>query len=120
MTSMEADTGGGAANGTPAPYGRACTNCARAKCRCIYRPGGSDCERYDITPEKKSSLIYRAATAMVWLHGAYPVQDWRLCVPSLRCRAYGYRVRRGLELRDTPHPAMHALVLPRLYSQGRD
>ncbi|KAH9899103.1 hypothetical protein F4778DRAFT_782696 [Xylariomycetidae sp. FL2044] len=29
---------------TPAPYGNACTNCARAKCRCILRPGGS-CER---------------------------------------------------------------------------
>ncbi|KAK4234733.1 hypothetical protein C8A03DRAFT_18416 [Achaetomium macrosporum] len=36
---------GGAAGGTPAPYGRACTNCARAKCRCIYRSGGTDCER---------------------------------------------------------------------------
>ncbi|KAK4187418.1 hypothetical protein QBC35DRAFT_233924 [Podospora australis] len=32
-------------NATPAPYGRACTNCARAKCRCMYRPGGTDCER---------------------------------------------------------------------------
>ncbi|KAL2261813.1 hypothetical protein VTK26DRAFT_3256 [Humicola hyalothermophila] len=32
-------------NGTPAPYGRACTNCARAKCRCIYRNDGADCER---------------------------------------------------------------------------
>lgn len=31
--------------GTPAPYGRACTNCARAKCRCIYRSEGTDCER---------------------------------------------------------------------------
>ncbi|KAK5662324.1 hypothetical protein OQA88_8230 [Cercophora sp. LCS_1] len=33
------------ANGTPAPYGKACTNCVRAKCRCIYRVGGPDCER---------------------------------------------------------------------------
>jgi hypothetical protein len=47
MMDSHSDTSG--PNGTPAPYGRACTNCARAKCRCIYRPGGSDCERYDIT-----------------------------------------------------------------------
>ncbi|KAL2022475.1 hypothetical protein VTK56DRAFT_5304 [Thermocarpiscus australiensis] len=39
---------GGRTDGTPAPYGRACTNCARAKCRCIYRSGssgGTGCER---------------------------------------------------------------------------
>lgn len=42
---MESDTSG-PTNGTPAPYGRACTNCARAKCRCIYRSEGADCERY--------------------------------------------------------------------------
>ncbi|GAB1316133.1 Transcriptional regulator WAR1 [Madurella fahalii] len=41
---MERNTGV-ATNGTPAPYGRACTNCARAKCRCIYRSDGADCER---------------------------------------------------------------------------
>ncbi|KAK3682306.1 hypothetical protein B0T22DRAFT_501754 [Podospora appendiculata] len=29
----------------PAPYGRACANCARAKCRCIYPEGGPNCER---------------------------------------------------------------------------
>ncbi|KAB5566099.1 hypothetical protein GE09DRAFT_1218375 [Coniochaeta sp. 2T2.1] len=38
-----------AIGGTPAPYGRACLNCARAKCRCIYRTSdaGPDasCER---------------------------------------------------------------------------
>ncbi|KAK4225743.1 hypothetical protein QBC38DRAFT_253086 [Podospora fimiseda] len=34
-------TGGG----MPAPYGRACTNCAKAKCRCIYRTTGTGCER---------------------------------------------------------------------------
>ncbi|KAK4165643.1 hypothetical protein QBC43DRAFT_315583 [Cladorrhinum sp. PSN259] len=32
-------------NGMPAPYGRACTNCAKAKCRCIYRTVGTGCER---------------------------------------------------------------------------
>jgi len=47
---MESETGEAASGGgTPAPYGRACTNCARAKCRCIYRPEGTDCERYDLT-----------------------------------------------------------------------
>ncbi|KAF3760361.1 hypothetical protein M406DRAFT_109448 [Cryphonectria parasitica EP155] len=31
--------------GTPAPYGHACTNCAKAKCKCIHRDGGGACER---------------------------------------------------------------------------
>ncbi|KAH8703596.1 hypothetical protein BGW36DRAFT_88931 [Talaromyces proteolyticus] len=31
--------------GKPAPYGRACINCARAKCKCILRDEGSSCER---------------------------------------------------------------------------
>ncbi|EPE04488.1 hypothetical protein F503_03550 [Ophiostoma piceae UAMH 11346] len=31
--------------GIPAPYGRACSNCSRAKCRCIYRQDGNGCER---------------------------------------------------------------------------
>lgn len=30
----------------PAPYGRACVNCVRAKCKCILRNGGEICERY--------------------------------------------------------------------------
>ncbi|KAK9785895.1 putative Zn(2)-C6 fungal-type domain-containing protein [Seiridium cardinale] len=30
---------------TPAPYGKACLSCARAKCKCFYRPEGSLCER---------------------------------------------------------------------------
>ncbi|KAK6075026.1 hypothetical protein SCUP515_06077 [Seiridium cupressi] len=30
---------------TPAPYGKACLSCARAKCKCFYRPEGSSCER---------------------------------------------------------------------------
>ncbi|KAK3381906.1 hypothetical protein B0H63DRAFT_215775 [Podospora didyma] len=41
----EGDSVNGSSNGTPAPYGRACTNCARAKCRCLYRTGVPDCER---------------------------------------------------------------------------
>ena len=31
--------------GTPAGYGRACTACQRAKCKCILRASGQDCER---------------------------------------------------------------------------
>ncbi|KAL1963469.1 hypothetical protein VTN77DRAFT_8370 [Rasamsonia byssochlamydoides] len=38
---MELNT---ASAGRPAPYGRACLNCARAKCKCILRSVGS-CER---------------------------------------------------------------------------
>ncbi|OAQ92095.1 Zn2/Cys6 DNA-binding protein [Purpureocillium lilacinum] len=29
----------------PAPYGRACAGCARAKCKCFYQEGGQTCER---------------------------------------------------------------------------
>ncbi|KAJ5398898.1 hypothetical protein N7465_009387 [Penicillium sp. CMV-2018d] len=31
--------------GTPAPYGRACVNCSRAKCKCILPATGTGCER---------------------------------------------------------------------------
>lgn len=31
--------------GAPAGYGRSCTNCARAKCKCILRSEGGPCER---------------------------------------------------------------------------
>ncbi|KAM5360885.1 hypothetical protein ACJZ2D_013452 [Fusarium nematophilum] len=30
---------------SPAPYGRTCTGCSRAKCKCFYRPEESKCER---------------------------------------------------------------------------
>ncbi|KAL7947445.1 hypothetical protein V8C42DRAFT_286271 [Trichoderma barbatum] len=33
------------AGGIPAGYGRSCTNCSRAKCRCILRPEGGKCDR---------------------------------------------------------------------------
>ncbi|KAH0524453.1 hypothetical protein TsFJ059_006959 [Trichoderma semiorbis] len=33
------------AAGIPAGYGRSCTNCSRAKCRCILRPEGGKCDR---------------------------------------------------------------------------
>ncbi|KAI1775072.1 hypothetical protein F4818DRAFT_452007 [Hypoxylon cercidicola] len=33
------------ATSTTALGGRACTNCARVKCKCIYRAGGATCER---------------------------------------------------------------------------
>ncbi|KAK0615620.1 hypothetical protein B0T17DRAFT_510207 [Bombardia bombarda] len=32
-------------SGVPAAYGKACSNCFRAKCRCIYRTEGPACER---------------------------------------------------------------------------
>ncbi|KAH6675190.1 hypothetical protein B0J14DRAFT_653379 [Halenospora varia] len=34
-----------APQGTPAPYGKACANCARSKCKCIIRHAGGPCER---------------------------------------------------------------------------
>ncbi|KAF7542206.1 hypothetical protein G7Z17_g11789 [Cylindrodendrum hubeiense] len=33
------------AEGTPAGYGRSCTNCSRAKCKCILKPETGECER---------------------------------------------------------------------------
>lgn len=30
---------------SPAPYGRACAGCSRAKCKCFYRSDGNTCER---------------------------------------------------------------------------
>ncbi|KAE8365733.1 hypothetical protein BDV27DRAFT_144195 [Aspergillus caelatus] len=32
---------------TPAPYGQACINCARAKCKCLLLATGDQCERCD-------------------------------------------------------------------------
>jgi hypothetical protein len=29
----------------PAPYGRACLSCAKAKCKCLTRSGSNSCER---------------------------------------------------------------------------
>jgi hypothetical protein len=34
-----------AGQGLPAPYGHACANCSKAKCKCIYRDDGGTCER---------------------------------------------------------------------------
>ncbi|EED18581.1 hypothetical protein TSTA_123110 [Talaromyces stipitatus ATCC 10500] len=50
---VEAPAGAGAVGQTPsttvtsrpAPYGRACVNCVRAKCKCILRNDGDNCER---------------------------------------------------------------------------
>ncbi|KAI1412437.1 hypothetical protein F5Y13DRAFT_163584 [Hypoxylon sp. FL1857] len=36
---------GASASLSPAPYGQACVGCSRAKCKCFYRSGGTDCER---------------------------------------------------------------------------
>ncbi|KAF9880075.1 hypothetical protein CkaCkLH20_02029 [Colletotrichum karsti] len=43
VTAADATDSGG--SGIAAPYGRACTNCSRAKCKCILRPVGGACER---------------------------------------------------------------------------
>lgn len=44
-TDGAAANGLGSNNGLPAGYGRSCTNCSKAKCRCILRPEGGSCER---------------------------------------------------------------------------
>ncbi|GJC78762.1 hypothetical protein ColLi_01600 [Colletotrichum liriopes] len=41
----DSGVGHSASGGIAAPYGRACTNCSRAKCKCILRPVGGACER---------------------------------------------------------------------------
>ncbi|RYO85816.1 hypothetical protein DL766_003772 [Monosporascus sp. MC13-8B] len=38
-------TAGASSSCNPAPYGRACVGCSRAKCKCFYRSDGSECER---------------------------------------------------------------------------
>ena len=46
MTDALAEDAGSTAAGIPAPYGKACVNCAKAKCRCLYRnERGTVCER---------------------------------------------------------------------------
>ncbi|ESU11602.1 hypothetical protein FGSG_05617 [Fusarium graminearum PH-1] len=45
------------ATGTPAGYGRACTACQRAKCKCILRASGQDCERTAQLEEKLEDLV---------------------------------------------------------------
>ena len=42
----------------PAPYGRSCTNCSRAKCRCIIRRDGV-CERCVIIWDRLSNGMSR-------------------------------------------------------------
>ncbi|CAK7223716.1 hypothetical protein SBRCBS47491_005302 [Sporothrix bragantina] len=50
--------------GIPAPYGRACANCSRAKCRCIYRSNGNDCERcHRLSKECRPSIPVRRKAA---------------------------------------------------------
>ena len=40
-----ADSLSGPSSGAPAGYGRSCTNCSRAKCKCILRTADGPCER---------------------------------------------------------------------------
>ncbi|KAE8414602.1 hypothetical protein BDV36DRAFT_298833 [Aspergillus pseudocaelatus] len=45
---------------TPAPYGQACINCARAKCKCLLLATGDRCERFDrLGKECRPSLSVR-------------------------------------------------------------
>ncbi|OGM48641.1 hypothetical protein ABOM_002046 [Aspergillus bombycis] len=45
---------------TPAPYGQACINCARAKCKCLLLATGDQCERCDrLGKECRPSLSAR-------------------------------------------------------------
>ncbi|CAK7265198.1 hypothetical protein SEPCBS57363_001458 [Sporothrix epigloea] len=47
-------------DGFSAPYGRACANCSRAKCRCVYRKNGAGCERcYRLSKECQPSITVR-------------------------------------------------------------
>ena len=44
-------------SGTPAPYGRACSMCARAKAKCVTGIGiGAKCERYLVHPAQTHDL----------------------------------------------------------------
>lgn len=43
--SPSSDSISGPSNGAPAGYGRSCTNCSRAKCKCILRTAEGPCER---------------------------------------------------------------------------
>ncbi|KAM4055196.1 RNase P, subunit Pop3 [Hirsutella rhossiliensis] len=54
---MASTSGAGTIAGVPAGYGRSCTNCSRAKCRCILRPHGADCERAAQLEEKLEDLV---------------------------------------------------------------
>ncbi|OJJ50765.1 hypothetical protein ASPZODRAFT_54971 [Penicilliopsis zonata CBS 506.65] len=51
------------AAGVPAPYGRACSNCSRAKCKCILLAGSStECERcHRLNKECRPSATVRKA-----------------------------------------------------------
>ncbi|KAK9319612.1 hypothetical protein V1517DRAFT_310580 [Lipomyces orientalis] len=52
--------------GRPAPYGRACLNCSRAKCKCILRNDGECCERcHRLNKECKPSPTVRKRKSRV-------------------------------------------------------
>ncbi|KAF2812287.1 uncharacterized protein BDZ99DRAFT_439292 [Mytilinidion resinicola] len=52
------------AAGSPAPYGRACVDCARSKCKCIVRTPGGACERcYRLNRECRPAPTVRAKHA---------------------------------------------------------
>lgn len=48
---------------TPAPYGKACSNCVKTKCRCVLREGGV-CERYVVVNKFHDFTLHVLAVAM--------------------------------------------------------
>lgn len=52
-----------ASGGTPAPYGHACTNCVRAKCKCMYGDHAGACERYVTAALSK---LAQSALVLAW------------------------------------------------------
>lgn len=62
----------------PAPYGRACEECAHAKCKCMLRREGGRCERFALRDSLRLShcsdgLIRLDVTA--WASPAIHLQD---------------------------------------------
>jgi hypothetical protein len=53
--------------GPRAPYGRACANCSRVKCRCIYQPGELTCERLVSSNDKQWAL----PNVTFWVQGSH-------------------------------------------------
>ncbi|KAF7564118.1 hypothetical protein G7046_g61 [Stylonectria norvegica] len=86
--------------GTPAGYGRSCTNCSRAKCKCILRPNGLDCER-----------CHRLGKQ------CQPMATARKCVAKKGASSRTAQLEEKLDdlvsiLRATQNPNQHALSAP--------
>ncbi|ETS73708.1 hypothetical protein PFICI_14654 [Pestalotiopsis fici W106-1] len=70
---------------SPAPYGQACGGCARAKSKCFFRVGGSECQRcHRLGKECEPARKRKAATPPP--HHQQPQQKQRLQEPALSSR----------------------------------